>query len=214
VVAATFKLRNPKVLVETSDMKKVGKTVRTTLLGGVLILIPVVVVIAIVAKVFSIALSLTAPLADSIPLGPVGDFIVVNVLGLAGLIIVCYAAGACTKFTITRTFSKSLESKLQAIFPRYMVIKGMTHGLGGDGAGKLTPVLASFDDYAQIAFEVGRSRDGRVTLFLPGSPDPWSGTVVHVTPDRVKPLNTDFHTVVKSLKGIGYGSDIVLDSQE
>ncbi len=195
-------------------MKKVGKAVRTTLLGGVVILIPAVVILAIVAKVFSISLNLTAPLAGLIPLGPVGDFVLVNVLGLAFLIIICYAAGLCTKFTITRTTSKSLESKLQAIFPRYTIIKGMTQGLGGDGGGKLIPVLASFDDYAQIAFEVGRSRNGLVTLFLPGSPDPWSGTVVYVTPERVETLNIDFHTVIRNLRGIGRESDIVTDGRD
>jgi hypothetical protein len=32
-----------------------------------------------------------------------------------------------------------------------------------------------FDDLWQIGFEIERFEGGKVALFLPGSPDPWSG---------------------------------------
>ena len=50
-----------------------------------------------------------------------------------------------------------------------------------------------------------------MTLFVPGSPDPWAGAVIHMTEDRVKPLNVPFEAVVRSMKRMGYGTASMLD---
>ena len=73
-------------------------------------------------------------------------------------------------------------------------------------------MLVRFDDLAQIAFEVERGPGNLVTVYLPASPDPWSGSVSHVTADRVEAVAADFTTVVKSLRKIGRGSSRLLAS--
>ena len=52
-----------------------------------------------------------------------------------------------------------------------------------------------------------------VTVYLPGAPDPWSGSIVHVAQNRVKPINVDFMTVVKILSKVGIGSEKIIESQ-
>jgi uncharacterized membrane protein len=46
-------------------------------------------------------------------------------------------------------------------------------------------VVVRFDDSWSIAFEIERVDDDRVAIFLPGAPDPWSGSMCVVTADRV-----------------------------
>jgi uncharacterized membrane protein len=88
----------------------------------------------------------------------------------------------------------------------------MTQSLRGESnEDKLSAVLAKFDDNAQIAFEIERSENGFVTLFLPGAPDPWSEAVIYMTEDRVTRLDTNFKLITKSLKRIGKGTTAVLD---
>jgi uncharacterized membrane protein len=70
----------------------------------------------------------------------------------------------------------------------------------------LVPVLARFDDQAQVGFEVERLENGLVAVFLPSSPDTLSGTVAYLTEDRVDILNIDFATVTKTLRTLGRGS--------
>ena len=43
-------------------------------------------------------------------------------------------------------------------------------------------------------------------LFLPGSPDPWSGSVCVVTDDRVTPLEITVKSATKLMKRLGRGS--------
>ena len=40
----------------------------------------------------------------------------------------------------------------------------------------------------------------------PGAPDPWSGNVVLVEPQRVQPIRDDVTALNRSLKGLGRGS--------
>ena len=93
------------------------------------------------------------------------------------------------------------------MFPRYTFIKSVTESLRtADSDRIMKPVRVDFDDNAQIAFEVERSHNGLVTLFVPGSPDPWSGSVVYVSAERVTPLRAELSSIVRSLRSAGRGS--------
>ena len=75
----------------------------------------------------------------------------------------------------------------------------------------MLPVVARFDDNAQMAFELERA-EGIVTVFLPGSPDPWGGTVVHMPEDRITVMDAKMQDVSKIMKSLGRGSSSILPS--
>jgi hypothetical protein len=47
-------------------------------------------------------------------------------------------------------------------------------------------------------------------VFLPGSPDNWSGSVVLVAPERIKPLAIDPVAFNRALQGLGKGTAALL----
>ena len=51
------------------------------------------------------------------------------------------------------------------------------------------PILVTFDEYFQVAFETDRTVQRTVAIYLPGAPNPWSGNVVFVAANRVKNLS-------------------------
>ena len=92
------------------------------------------------------------------------------------------------------------------LFPRYTFIKSMTESLGVETIERtLKTVMVHFDDQSQIAFEVER-QDGWVVVYLPGSPDPWSGAVSLVKPERVQDVDADFKAAVKCMRLAGRGA--------
>ena len=107
---------------------------------------------------------------------------------------------------------RKIDNWLLNLIPRYAFIKSFTESLGGQSQSTLKPVLVRFDDLAQMSFEVERGPGDLVTVYLPGSPDPWSGTVAQDTADRVEPLAGDFAAVVKSLRQIGRGASVLLEA--
>jgi hypothetical protein len=79
----------------------------------------------------------------------------------------------------------------------------MTQALGVDGVKSgLKTVLVSFDDHQVLAVEVERLAGGRVVVFLPGATDPWSGSVVLVSQERVAGVPVEIGALHRSLKSI------------
>ncbi len=68
------------------------------------------------------------------------------------------------------------------------------------------PIIARFDDSAQISFEIERTPDGNVVVYLPGAPNPWSGTVVYLEQSRVEKLDMSVADAIKSIQALGRGS--------
>ena len=77
----------------------------------------------------------------------------------------------------------------------------------------LKPILAKLDDQSQLAFEVERTDNGYVVVYLPGAPDTKSGNVVYLTDDRVEPLDIDFKAITSSLRKLGKGSSTVIENR-
>jgi uncharacterized membrane protein len=74
-------------------------------------------------------------------------------------------------------------------------------------------VLVTFDEYYRIAFETERDeKQGFATIYLPGSPDPWSGKVVILSLDRVTRLDADFGDAVASCEQVGRGSIATIEN--
>ena len=67
-------------------------------------------------------------------------------------------------------------------------------------------MLVRFDDYHQVAFEVERIQDKQVVVYLPGAPDPWSGSVLVVEEGRVQHIEASMGKVVRNLRTLGRNS--------
>lgn len=183
------------------------KPLKTTLIGGVVLLLPLVVALAVLGQGVALVGKAAAPLIALLPQKTVGGVALASLATLALLLLLCFAAGLLARRAVGRRLSETFENKLHALYPRYTVFKAMTQGLAGGGeAQALRVVLVSFDDHQMLAMEVERLADGRVVLFLPGAPDPWSGNVVLVAAHRVSPVPAELAALNRILKGLGHGS--------
>ena len=74
-------------------------------------------------------------------------------------------------------------------------------------ASSFIPVLVTMGDSSQVAFETDRIEEGAVAVYLPGAPNPWSGEVIFVSPDRVKELAVSAREALKILHTMGRGAE-------
>ena len=186
---------------------------KTTLIGGAVFLLPLIVVVVVLGQAMALVSKLAVPLAAQFPQHTIGGVAVATLVALALVLVICYGAGLLARAAFARALSERFEDRLHALYPRYTVIKAMTQSLGTQAGDKsLKTVLATFDDHQLLAMEVERLTDGRVVLFLPGAPDPWSGSVVLVEPQRVQPISEDITALNISLKRLGRGSAAVLNT--
>lgn len=188
--------------------------VKTMILGGLLFLFPLVIVTAVVGKAFRLMLSVTEPFDDVIPADSVADVAVINLVAIAALLVGCFVAGLVAQSKIGRRVYRTADANLEGIIPGYAALKARLGSAVGEERRKaFKAVFVRFDDQGQIAFEVERLADGRVTVFLPGAPDPWSGSVLVVDADRVTPLDLEILPVSRTFKNLGRGTAAVLGEE-
>ena len=181
---------------------------KTTVFGGIVFLVPIVIFTIIIGKALKFTRKFTVPLAETLPFGPVGDAIVVNLLGLAFVVLICFLGGLAAKSAFVADLVNKLEANFLSKIPVYSLIKStVSTTLDVEGAEAMKPVLAHLDDCSQIGFEIERVRGGKVAVFLPGAPDPKSGSVCYFTEDRVTSLDASLFATRRVLKGFGKGSN-------
>ena len=195
-------------------MNSLRRLIRTTLIGGVLFLIPLVFVVVVVGKAFQIMKVVATPLGKLISAESFAGYTVVELLTVIIMILFCLLAGTLARSPWGRKVNEKLDAVLLQMIPGYAWVKGITGGIRDDDAEELLkPVLVRFDDQTQLAFEVDRAADGWVAVYVPGAPDPRSGSVSYVTGDRIQPVDTRFKAVVKICKNLGRGSTEMLAGQ-
>ena len=189
------------------------KPFTTTLIGGVVFLLPLIVVLYVLGQGLALAAQAVHPLVALLPVQDVGGIALASVAALALVLLLCFGAGLLARAAVGRAFAERFENRLQTLYPRYSVIKAMSQGLHGAlGRRVLKPVMVSFDDHQLIAFDMERLDDGRAVLYLPGAPDAWSGSVALVAAERLQPLDIDAAELAKALQGLGLGMAALLQS--
>jgi len=180
---------------------------KSTILGGVLFLVPLVVVAIILQKAFEISKKVAAPIDRLIPIESFAGVALANILAVILIVIVCFLAGTIARGPWFAERAKKLDNTLVLAVPGYAIIKEMIAGIADKDGGhsNVLPVLVRFDDYEQIAFQIEASEE-RCTIFLPDSPDGRSGASVIVDASRVTPLNLQSHQIISLMRALGRGS--------
>jgi len=184
---------------------------RTTVLGGVLFLLPVIVIFVILRQAVALIKPAMAPLVSRFPERPIAGVSVATLAAVAALVVICFLAGLIARSGPARKVTGLLEWTLLAQLPGYMLVKSFFTGAAqfGDAEGVST-VLARIEDAWQLAFLVETHDDGMKTVFVPGAPSPTSGSVYYLNADRVRPVDIPIQQAVGTIRRLGAGSQELL----
>ncbi len=192
-------------------MKTFFQFLKTTIIGGILYLVPFIVLLAVIGKAHEISSKIVMPLAARIPFESVVGLETPKMLAIALIVIFCFLAGLFAKTSYSKKIGNWLETAILSNVPGYTFIKSMGESMVGlekeDGQ---QLVLARIEDAWQIAFLVERLEQGHVAVFVPGAPSPWSGSVYFMTEDRIKPLDASIKAAMGCVKRLGMGSNALL----
>jgi len=190
--------------------KRIG-FIKTTIIGGLIFLLPFVIIISVLGKAIKTMLVVARPIEKMLPLETIAGIAVVNILAVILIVLVCFIAGLMARSSAGRRSFEWLDSKLVMLLPGYSFIKGFSTTVKEDETQRvMKPVLVRLDDQTLLGFEVERLSDGQVVVFLPGSPDTTSGSLAYMTEDRVELLDIDFASTYKILRTLGRGSEKII----
>jgi len=183
--------------------------IKSTIIGGIFFLIPLTAVVLIADKLVELMRGVADRLPHLISLKtPIGTVLLI-LIALLVILGVCFLAGVIAQGPYFKKFRDSMDATLSALIPSFSFIKAFGDNIQASEqyAEGFIPVRVDFDDYSQIAFEIERDPDGgKVALYLPGAPSPWSGTVAYVAPERVQRLSMSLREALTNIRRLGSGS--------
>ena len=188
-------------------MKYAREFVTSTLIGGLLIVVPVYLAVLLLLKGMKSAATVVRPFAAVLP-----DWIPAeNLCSLLLVLIICFIVGVAVRTRSGRVVRERLEVTLFGRLPGYGLIKSLTQRLTGDSEESAwTPALVELEDALVPAFIIETLDDGRLTVFVPSVPTPLAGAVYVLPHERVHILDIPFSQAIRSISRWGSGtSDLV-----
>ena len=182
---------------------------KTTIVGGVLFLLPLAVVLILLGYAFLLASMVAQPISDRLQLqwSDAAGVGAVTILSALLLVIVSFGAGITARTYLGKGITRWFENSLLGRLPQYQMVKSMAEGLAQfETASGIKPALISIEGGWQIGYLLEPLENGWLSVFLPQAPTPMSGNIMYLPADRVRPLDITMVEAMAIIKRIGVGS--------
>ena len=184
-------------------MRAIAEFTRTTLIGGVLVILPVYLSVLLLAKAIAGLVGLVAPITHGLP----ATLPFPELIAMLLLIAACFVAGIAVRPGPGLRAKNAIERSLLERIPGYALIRGLAgRVVGKDDERTFTVVLAEIEDALVPALIVEELDDGRLTVFVPAVPTPTVGAVYILPPERVHRIDVPLTTLVQCVTRWGAGS--------
>jgi len=189
-------------------MKKKFEFFKAMLLGGILFFIPLIILIVIIQKAFQIAAVLVIPIIKLLDMTKIFGIGVEIIISVAIILFIIYLGGLISRSSTVRRTVKKMEDALLSKVPGYDLIKNMGESfVGFEGNTSIPTVLARIEDAWQYGFLIEEIEGEQYVVYIPGAPNPMSGSVYILEKTRIKKTNIPLKDAMKSLRGLGAGSN-------
>ena len=179
-------------------MKRFNNFIKTSVIGGLLIVSPVVILFFAFRWAFYTVADLIQPLANPIAERTSAPDFVVDALVILLILVGCFIVGNIAATGTGKWLHSRFDSTLTKLAPGYNLVRDIINqvfGSGNDSPFSKGDVARARIFGADIATEVtgiitSVHDNGWFTLFIPTGPNPTSGMIYHLPPEQVELLPT------------------------
>src|SRR5262249_51232085 len=166
---------------EHQTRASIPEFLKATVAGGLLFLLPLILVILLLTHAMRIAAKVAHPIAKALTLDAVLAPAAEELLAATILIVISIAAGLIARTMTGRNIMRWSENSFFGGLPQYRLVKTMAEGLAQvEKSEDLEPVLVSIEEGWQVGYLLEQLHDGWVAVFLPQAPTPMSGNVMYL----------------------------------
>jgi len=194
-------------------MTSAKKFIKTTLLGGLVVILPVTIVFAVFRWIFYKVTGWIQPLTDQITSRLQMREILADAIVIAVIVLFCFLIGVLVKTSWGKLGYKWLEAKVLKLAPGYNLIKETLAQFLGRKKSPFSSValVRIFENRAMAtAFITDEHEDGSFTVFIPTGPNPTSGQIFHLPGDLVQEVDVGVEAAMRSIISCGAGSSTLI----
>lgn len=190
-------------------MKHILNFLKTTFVGGLFILLPLLLLQLMLDEIFQLLVALATPIADLILSKEwVEGFNAPIILTILLIFVTSFILGILAKSKLGQRCGNWLERNTVGRIPLYGVLKSLTAKLIeiGEGSGFKPVMLVSSEGFKEFAYLIEVHGDGFATIMVPWAPTPLSGSVKIVPMKQLEMLDASLGDVTKVLSHWGTGA--------
>lgn len=189
-------------------MKNIYNFVKNIIIGGVLFFIPLIILIVIIQKGIQIAAILVVPIIKLLNVTNIFGIGAEIIISIVIILFLLYLVGLIARTKKAKTAVAKLEDSLLSKVPGYDMIKSTGASfVGFEENSSVKTVLARIEDAWQYAFLIEEIEGEQCVVYIPGAPNPMSGSVYILENNRIKKTDIPLSAAMKCLRGLGKGSN-------
>jgi len=186
---------------------------KTTMLGGVLVVLPIVVLILVFRWLYEFIADKIKPLSYLLLETAKMQEFVASVLALILILLSFFFVGLLVKTRLGRFSFEKLEINFLTKLPLYKIIKETILQLFGNEKNlfKNVALVRLFGNETRVtAFITDEHDDGSYTVFVPSGPAPTAGFIYHLTRNNVQIVDYPIDNAMRTIFSVGAGSKELL----
>jgi uncharacterized membrane protein len=186
-------------------MKKFLQFIKTTIIGGLVVIVPLAILVYAIGEIFVALIEVTTPLTAWMPFGPVVNALLATFTAVAVLVAFFFAAGLVFNTLWGNAVRNWMDEKIFSRIPMYSALKGITQRFAGiEHAG--FPVV-EIDLYGSecrvLGVAVEQLPDDRQAVYIPSSPVATVGQMIIVPSGSVKEIDAPLTDMFGAVSQMG-----------
>ena len=196
-------------------MVKLKVFARQALFGGILVLLPIVILGAVFRWMFYVVTDLIQPMTNYMASHFYLPELVADLTVIALILLICFAVGTLVSTGIGKWLHNHFDKYLARLAPGYRIVKEIVSQVFGSSEsspfskGEVVRVklFGEACETKVTAIVTARHPDGNVTIFMPTGPNPTSGNIYHVPQQLVEFYpDASVEQMMKTIIACGAGS--------
>ena len=188
-------------------MKQIADFLKMTVIGGLFVLLPVLLLYMLLSEALQLVVALATPIADLFPNGVFDQAEAPVLIALILTVGVSFLLGLALRSAALSRLGSWTESTMLSRLPVYTVLKRLTKGFAKEETAAFKPgLLTSTEGWKDIVYVIENHDDGHLTVLVPWAPTAFSGSVKVVSRNRVEMLDANIGDVSKVLSLWGMGT--------
>ena len=198
-------------------MKRIKAFFNTSLLGGMVVILPVAILVFVFKWLFNLVTDIVQPLTNLVMAKSQIQEILADILVITVILIACFIIGVFVRTRLGAFIYKTLETRILKVAPGYSLIKETVLQFLGSKKSPFSSValVQVFGNETLVsAFVTDTHADGSYTVFVPTGPNPTSGNIYHLQGKYVHPVDVPVEDAMRSIISCGAGSDKLINAHK
>jgi len=194
--------------LEGTTMKALGEFLKTTLIGGLLIVVPAYLTVLLLAKALGSMLALLGPVVALFP-DALHHF--ARIAAILLVVLVCFVLGLVARTGLGRRAIGVFERRVLERLPGFALLRSIMRRVSGSAEdAQFQPVLVEIEEALTPAFIVEEIDDDRFVVLVPSVPTPAAGSLYILPRQRVHWVDAPVTEAVAVITRWGAGTSKLL----